>query len=247
MAQIPAGSFTMGADDVDAFGRRHQRLRRHVHPPRARRLRRIPRAPRHHQRMHSAIATHLITVKEFQQFDSVLQRRRRLSRLRRRHQLRPGRRLIARGSQRKPASPIAFPPKRNGNTLSAPARRRPFFTGDTPPAPGQANAWGVVMGEGTPEWVADWYGPYVADAQTDPTGPRTDTSASSAAAGSTFENRSPAKSILQRLPTSCARQTAPAWRPPTRQAKATSDFASCRRPRPHRIPRPPRSISSAPM
>lgn len=46
----------------------------------------------------------------------------------------------------------------------------PFFTGNDAPAPGTANPWGVVMGEGTPEWTADWYGAYTATAQTDPTG-----------------------------------------------------------------------------
>jgi hypothetical protein len=35
------------------------------------------------------------------------------------------------------------------------------------------NPWGVVMGEGIPEWVADWYGPYTVSAQTDPTGTAT--------------------------------------------------------------------------
>lgn len=47
----------------------------------------------------------------------------------------------------------------------------PFFTGDTPPQLGQANSWGLVIAEGTPEWVADWYAPYQAGAQVDPTGP----------------------------------------------------------------------------
>ena len=28
------------------------------------------------------------------------------------------------------------------------------------------------MGEGTPEWVLDWYGPYSAEPQTDPVGPQ---------------------------------------------------------------------------
>ncbi|WP_420238779.1 exo-alpha-sialidase [Telmatobacter bradus] len=49
----------------------------------------------------------------------------------------------------------------------------PYFTGAAAPAAGTANPWGVVMGEGTPEWIADWYGPYTATAQTDPTGAAT--------------------------------------------------------------------------
>jgi formylglycine-generating enzyme required for sulfatase activity len=48
-----------------------------------------------------------------------------------------------------------------------------FSTGDRPPAAGEANPWGLVIGAGTPEWVADWYAPYAAGAQTDPTGPPT--------------------------------------------------------------------------
>ncbi len=47
----------------------------------------------------------------------------------------------------------------------------PFFSGDTPPAQGQLNKWGVAIGEGTPEWVADWYGPYASGPEIDPTGP----------------------------------------------------------------------------
>ncbi|MBI4893269.1 MAG: SUMF1/EgtB/PvdO family nonheme iron enzyme [Acidobacteria bacterium] len=47
-----------------------------------------------------------------------------------------------------------------------------FASGDTPPAAGEANAWGVRnMHSETLEWVLDWYGPYPLAGQTDPVGP----------------------------------------------------------------------------
>src|SRR4051794_11381596 len=49
--------------------------------------------------------------------------------------------------------------------------KTPFPSGDKPPAPATANAWGVKnMNSGLPEWTLDWYGPYGAAAQTDPVG-----------------------------------------------------------------------------
>jgi formylglycine-generating enzyme required for sulfatase activity len=48
----------------------------------------------------------------------------------------------------------------------------PFSAGMQPAALGVANAWGVEnMQAGVAEWVADWYGRYPAEAQTDPVGP----------------------------------------------------------------------------
>lgn len=48
----------------------------------------------------------------------------------------------------------------------------PFWSGDQPPRKEEANPWGLKdMSNGVAEWVADWYGPYLAQAQTDPVGP----------------------------------------------------------------------------
>jgi hypothetical protein len=117
-----------------------------------------------------SIATHLITVKEFQQFDPSYQ---------------PVAAYpdYASGiSYNQAVAFCAWLSKRTGRPYRLPTEaeweyvvragtQTPFSSGDTPPSPGQANAWGVVMGEGTPEWVADWYGPYPSAAQIDPTGP----------------------------------------------------------------------------
>jgi formylglycine-generating enzyme required for sulfatase activity len=47
-----------------------------------------------------------------------------------------------------------------------------FPDGDEPPPADKPNAFGLTgMHSGALEWVSDWYGPYVFDAQTDPVGP----------------------------------------------------------------------------
>ena len=169
MAQIPAGSFTMGADDttlspaiVNGFGVMSSR------PVRGD----FDEIPAHRVTITRAfsIATHLITVKEFQQFD-------------------PSYKPIgaypdyAAGiSYNQAVAFCAWLSKKTGKQYRLPTEaeweyaeragmQTPFFTGDAPPKSGLANSWGVVMGEGTPEWVADWYGPYSSLAQIDPTGP----------------------------------------------------------------------------
>jgi formylglycine-generating enzyme required for sulfatase activity len=169
MVQIPAGSFTMGADDVtlppdvvNGFGVMSTRP---VHGD-------FDEVPAHRVTISHAfsIATHLVTVREFQQFDPTYKA------------VAAYPDYAAGISYQQAVAFCAWLTKRTGKPYRLPTEaeweyaertgtQTPFSTGDTPPAPGHANAWGVVMGEGTPEWVADWYGLYPSAAQTDPTGP----------------------------------------------------------------------------
>ena len=78
---------------------------------------------------------------------------------------------FARGSRRRPASPTGYRPKQNGNTQSARARRRPSSPATRRPRRARKTRGAWSMGEGTPEWVADWYGPYPSGAANRSTGP----------------------------------------------------------------------------
>jgi hypothetical protein len=169
MARIPAGSFTMGADSsalstavTNGLGVMSAR------PDHGD----FDEVPAHRVTISHpfSIATHLITAAEFQQFD-------------------PSYKPVAAYPNyaagisytqavafcewltKKTGKPYRLPTEAEWEYAERAGTQTPFFTGDTQPKPGEANAWGIVIGEGTPEWVADWYGPYSADAQTDPTGP----------------------------------------------------------------------------
>ncbi len=169
MARIPAGSFTMGADDVtllpavvNGFGVMSNRP---VHGD-------FDEVPAHRVTIAHAfsIAKHLITVKEFQQFDSSYKPVAAYPDYAAGISYKQAVAFCA-WLTRKTGEPYRLPTEAEWEYAERAGTQSPFFTGDTPPAPGKANAWGVIMGEGTPEWVADWYGPYPAAAQTDPTGP----------------------------------------------------------------------------
>lgn len=169
MVRIPAGSFTMGAGTaalpaavVNGYGVMSTRPEHGD----------FDEVPAHRVTLtHGfSIAEHLITVKEFQEFDPSYQGVAAYPDYAAGISYEQAIAFCA-WLTKKTGKPYRLPTEAEWEYAERAGTQTPFFTGDTPPAPGEKNAWGVVMGEGTPEWVADWYGPYEAEAQTDPTGP----------------------------------------------------------------------------
>jgi formylglycine-generating enzyme required for sulfatase activity len=169
MTKIPAGSFTMGAESTtlsagvtSGFGVMSNRP---LHGD-------FDETPAHRVTISRgfSIATHLITVEEFRQFDSsykpVAAHLNYAAGISYQQAV-----AFCEWLTKKSGKPYRLPTEAEWEYTERAGTQTAFFTGDTPPAPGQVNAWGIVMGEGIPEWVADWYGAYSTDAQIDPTGP----------------------------------------------------------------------------
>lgn len=115
------------------------------------------------------IASHLVSVEEYRKFDPS-------------YVASPAHPDYASGiSYEQAVKFCAWLSKREGKEYRLPTEaeweyvaraghQTPYSSGDAPLSRGTANEWGVVIADGTPEWVADWYGPYSAAEQTDPTG-----------------------------------------------------------------------------
>jgi len=117
-----------------------------------------------------AIAPHLVTVAEFQRFDSAYTPVEAYPNYAAGISYQQALDFCVWLSKRE-GKPYRLPTEAEWEYTARAGHQTPFSTGDSPPALGQANPWGVVIAEGTPEWTADWYAPYTDAPQSDPTGP----------------------------------------------------------------------------
>jgi len=169
LAAVPAGEFRMGADAQAipavvraGFGVMSERP---AHGD-------FDEVPAHHVRLtHGfSIGVTEVTVAQYQQFDPTYMGNPAL----------PG--YAAGVSWQQAMDFCAWLSKREGKPYRLPTEAeweyaaraggaKLFGQSDTPLKVDQANAWGISnLGVGRPEWVLDWYGPYNAKSETDPTG-----------------------------------------------------------------------------
>jgi len=166
---IPAGSFTMGADTatlskavVSGFGVNSDRP---VHGD-------FDELPAHKVTLTHGFAmeSHPVTVEEYRRFDPTYKPVAAYPSYAAGVSWHQATAYCVWLSKRE-SKPYRLPTEAEWEYAARGGKQTPFFTGDAPPKAGEANVWGLVIDEGTPEWVADWYAPYPAGEQIDPTGP----------------------------------------------------------------------------